>query len=224
MHEAEAAGDDASRRLCAATRLPRDPAELIRFVAAPDGSLVPDLARRLPGRGVWVTADRASLQQAVKIKAFARSLKRAVTVAADLPDVVEAQLLKRAMEALALANKAGAVSPGFEQVDALIGSGDAVALAHGSDAAAGGRAKLDRKFEAVQRDRGRQAPIVDVLTIEQMSLAMGRSNVVHAGLIHGGATERFLTEAERLKRFRSGICASGSARDASPIACETDNV
>lgn len=192
-------------RLCAVSRaeLPAD--HLIRFVAAPDGSITPDLARRLPGRGVWVTADRVSLEAALKSKAFARSLKRPVEVRPDLPDAVEALMVKRAMEALGLANKAGAAVAGFDKVEETISSGSAALLVHGSDAAKDGRGKLDRKFLAIQKDSGRNAPISDDLTIEQLSLAMGRSNVVHAALIYGGVTDKFTIEAERLRRFRSGV-------------------
>lgn len=227
--EAEAAADDTSRRLCAATRVAHAPEELIRFVAAPDGRLVPDLARRLPGRGVWVGADRHSIEKAIKTKAFARSLKRQVEVPHGLVEFVEEQLVRRVCEALAMANKAGLVSPGFEQVDKLVEAGKVAALVHGQDAAVGGRTKLDRKFQAVARAAGVAAPIIDTLTIEQISLAMGRSNVVHAGLIQGGATGRFLSEAERLTRFRSGFGASSLADNAEMATradkteCETDS-
>lgn len=207
--EAEIADGDGSLRLCAATRAPRSPDDLIRFVAAPDGTLVPDLARKLPGRGVWVTADRASLQQAIKTKAFARSLKRPVTVASDMPEVVEQLLAKRLQDALALANKAGLAAFGFAQIDGLLDKGEIAALFHGSDAAPGGVDKLDRKHIAISRAHGQPARIFCPLTTEQMSLAMGRSNVVHAGLIQGGAAERCISEAERIVRFRSGLGASG---------------
>ena len=192
-------------RLCALSRAERPPGDLIRFVVSPDGLLTPDLARRLPGRGVWVTADRASVEGAVKAKAFARSLKQPVTIPPDLPDLIERLLEKRAGESLALANKAGAAVSGFDKVDETIAAGKAALLVHGSDAAKDGRGKLDRKFAAVQGERGRQAPIFDDLTITQLSLAMGRSNVVHAALIYGGVTDKFTIEAERLKRFRSGV-------------------
>lgn len=194
-----------SLRLCAATRAARSPEDLIRFVAGPDGVLVPDLARKLPGRGVWVGADKASVTRAVAAKAFARSLKRPVEVAADLPEIVETLLARRALEALSIANKAGQVVVGFAQVDSLLDSGQAVALVHGNDAAEGGRDKLDRKFRAVSGAKNQPAPVVDAFAIQQISLAMGRTNVVHAGLIQGGATSRFLTEADRLVRYRTGI-------------------
>lgn len=203
-------GDDrsAASRLCAASRVERPIGDLIRFAAGPDGVVVPDLNRKLPGRGVWLTADRATVAAAVSGKAFARSLKRPVTAPADLADRVEALMLKRLEQALALANKAGSVMFGFAQVEAELERGRIALLVHGSDAAAGGREKLDRKFQAVARAAGRPSPIVALLTIEQISLAMGRSNVVHAGLIQGGATDRVSSEAERIMRYRAGFAAS----------------
>ena len=205
-------GDDVestdSVRRCALTRIERDPDDLLRFVADPEGRLVPDLSRKLPGRGVWVTADKVSVAAAVETKAFAKSLKRAVVVAPDLPQTVEALFVRHVLEALSLANKAGLVTTGFEKVEALLEKGRAAALVQGADAAEDGKRKLDRKFAAIQRDSGKAAPVVDWLTIEQLSLAIGRPNVVHAALKQGGATQRFLREAERLRRYRSGFGAS----------------
>jgi hypothetical protein len=197
-----------SLRRCVVTRTEREPDDLVRFVVDPSGAVVPDVARKLPGRGVWVTADKVSVAAAVKVNAFAKSLKRQVTAAPDLPERVESLFVRRVLEALSLANKAGLVSTGFEKVEKLLDAGRAAALLHGSDAALDGMRKLDRKFAAIQQDKGQAAPVVDWLTIEQMSLAIGRSNVVHAGLKQGGATNRFLREAERLRRFRSGTGAS----------------
>lgn len=209
--------DGQGQRLCAATREPLDPSELIRFVADPDGAIVPDLARRLPGRGVWVKASKAVVARAVKGNVFAKSLKRAVRPAPDLPERVEQLIEKRVLEALALANKAGLVTTGFQQVDELVESGAAVMLAQAADAAEGGRDKLSRKFAAVLRARGREQAVVTSLSTEQLSLAMGRSNVVHAALIQGGAAQRFLEEAERLARYRSGLAASDGAENAQDL-------
>jgi uncharacterized protein len=195
-------------RRCVVTRAELPPDDLIRFVADPSGSIVADLTHKLPGRGVWVRAERAAVEAAVKGGAFAKSLKRSVNVSKDLPDAVEALLINRVLGALSLANKAGLVSTGAEKVDKLAGDKRLAALLHGRDGTAEGRRKLDRKFAAIQADRGQPAPIVDCLTIEQLSLAIGRSNVVHAGLIQGGATKRFLSQAERLERYRSGLSAS----------------
>ena len=191
-------------RLCAVTRLERPIAELIRFVADPNGEIVPDLSGKLPGRGVWVTAERAAVDAAVKANVFARSLKRQVKMPDGLASRIEAQCIARAGQALSIANKAGLVITGYQQVEALVESGEAAALIHGSDAAEGGKDKLNRKFIAVLREKGRQSRILGALTIQQLSLAMGRSNVVHAALKPGGAAEKFVSEAGRLERYRSG--------------------
>jgi len=197
-----------SLRRCIVTRRELPPDDLIRFVADPSGTIVPDINRKLPGRGVWVTSERAAVEAAVKANAFAKSLKRQVNVSPDLPATLEALFVERLLNALSLANKAGLVSTGAEKVEKLLDGGRAVALLHGTDGSAEGRRKLDAKFTAIQRDKGRHAPIVDWLTIEELSLAIGRSNVVHAALIQGGATIRFLSQAERLRRYRSGLSAS----------------
>lgn len=205
QHSDDGSEHSGSMRRCAVTRAELAPDDLIRFVVDPGGTIVPDLARKLPGRGVWVRADAATVTAAVKANAFAKSLKRQVAVPADLSQTVETLFVKRVLDALSLANKAGLVTTGFDRVDALLGSGQTAVLVHGSNAAADGRGKLDRKFQAIGREKGQPPAIVDWLTIEQLSLAIGRSNVVHAGLKQGGATQRFLKGAERLQRYRSGF-------------------
>src|SRR5262245_61484949 len=140
---------NSSLRQCAVTRAELPPDDLIRFVLGPDGSIVPDLARRLPGRGVWVTATRAMVDAAVRRKVFARSLKQPVATPGDLPDLVERLLLKRVAEALSLANKAGLLVAGFAKVEALLDQGQAMVLLHASDGAADGVEKLNRKFKAL---------------------------------------------------------------------------
>jgi len=195
-------------RLCAVTRTHKGPDELIRFVLGPDGSIVPDLARRLPGRGVWVGATRRDVAAAIAHKAFARSLKRSVLVPDDLVDRVENLLKRRLADAISLGRKAGLLVAGFAKVEELIDLGQAVVLVHAADAAADGVGKLDRKFRALRGPGAEAGTIVRELTSAELSLAIGRSNVVHAGLIQGGATKRLLSEAERLRRYRSGLSAS----------------
>ena len=116
-------GGSGPLRLCAVSRVQKPPEELIRFVAGPDRAIVPDLARRLPGRGVWVDATRDAVAEAVRRKAFARSLKQNVSVPADLPDLVERLLQKRLAEAVSIANKAGLLVAGFAKVEELIEAG-----------------------------------------------------------------------------------------------------
>ena len=194
----------ATVRLCAVTRSQHPVEELVRFVLGPDGMIVPDLARRLPGRGVWVEASRQALAEAVRRKVFARSLQQTVTVPDDLPGQVEQLLARRLAEAISLANKAGLLIAGFAKVDDLIGQGRATVLIQAADAAADGAAKLARKFEAVVGpERAAEATVAE-LPGEQLDLAIGRSNVVHAAASGGGAAQRILEEARRLRRYRSG--------------------
>ena len=205
----EPAGDS-PLRLCVVTRAQCSPDDLIRFAQAPDGTIVPDLARRLPGRGVWVSATRACVSEAVNTKAFSRSLKRQAKTDPALADLVERLLTKRVLEAISLSNKAGQVVFGFTKVDALVAGGQAIALLHGREAAADGRQKLDRKFQAIMADKDQPAVILDGLATQELSLAIGRENVVHAALAEGGASRRVIKEAERLLRYRSG---TGISRD-----------
>ncbi len=207
--DAGAAEKAAAERTCALTRSPLTPETGLRFVAGPDGLIVPDLGRRLPGRGVWLTLSRAIVTEAARKGAFARSLKRPITVPDDLADLVEQRLVKRTIEALSLANKAGLVTSGFTKVEIAVQKGACAYLLHASDAAADGVEKLDRKFVAgFANDRnGAREYILDCLLSADLSLAIGRSNVVHAALARGGAATRFSREAERLRRYRAPASA-----------------
>jgi predicted RNA-binding protein YlxR (DUF448 family) len=196
-------------RLCAISRVQKPVEALIRFVAGPDRTIVPDLARRLPGRGVWVDATRVAVAEAVRRKAFARSLKEAVLAPADLPALVERLMLRRLTEALSLANKAGLVVAGFAKVEELIEAGRAVALIHAAEAAADGMSKLDRKFKALDSSPDTPAAIVRELTGAELSLALGRPSVIHAAAAEGGASRRLIEEARRLRRYRQGGAPGG---------------
>lgn len=207
--DVEAAGgeDHLPERTCVVTRAKGAPEELIRFVRAPDDTIVPDLACRLPGRGVWVTCSRRLVEEAVKRGAFARSLKRQVTVPADLAARIDRLLVERAQGAFGFANKAGLVTAGFTRVENAIDKGAAFALVHASDAAEDGRQKLDRKYcRSLKEAEATHAPeIVTELTSDELSLATGRSHVVHAALAKGGAALNFLKEAGRLRRYRQTV-------------------
>lgn len=195
-------------RHCAETRVRLPKAALIRFALGPGDNIVPDLAERLPGRGVWISCDREVVAAAVRSKAFSRSLKRKANADADLPARVEVLMLRRALDALSIANKSGFVITGFAKVEAAAAVGSLSAVLHAADGSDEGADKLDRRFRAVCRDAGVPAIVVKLLTIEQLSLALGRSNVVHAGLGSGGAAHLFLSEIERLERFRGSHTGS----------------
>jgi predicted RNA-binding protein YlxR (DUF448 family) len=189
----------ATARLCVATRTVRPVGELIRFVAGPEG-LVPDLKRRLPGRGVWVTARRADIEAAVKRHAFQKSLRAEVRVPAGLADVVDGLIERAALDALSIAHKASLVVTGFTKVEAAIAGEPVVALVEARDAGADGA----RKLAAALARRGADATeIVTSFTTAQLDLALGRLNVVHAALLAGRAGETFLARWRILERFRA---------------------
>jgi predicted RNA-binding protein YlxR (DUF448 family) len=189
---------DAADRLCIATRTVRPAAEMIRFVAGPGGTVVPDLKRRLPGRGVWVTARRTLVAEAVKRQAFGRGLKCAAHARADLPDTVEGLLERAVLDALSIAHKAGLAVLGFSRVEAALTEQAVVALIRARDGGADGA----RKLASLQR--GDPAPArVEVFTSAQLDLAVGRLNVVHAALLAGRASETFLERWRILESFRA---------------------
>ena len=182
------------RRRCILTREAKDTACLIRFVAAPDGRLVADVAGRLPGRGMWLSASRDAVVTAAQKGLFGRAARREIRVDSGLADVVEAQLAARCLQLLGLARRAGQLVAGFEQVRNLAGAGQAAVVVVARDAAPDGRARLARLAG--------DAPAVSLFERAELSLALGRENVVHAALSSGGLADRFLSEAARLEGFR----------------------
>lgn len=194
--------DRGVERMCVATRTVRPVADLIRFVVGPDGEAVPDLKHKLPGRGVWVTATQCALEDAIKRKAFGRGFKRDIRLPADLVARTEQLLVRSALEALAIAGKASLVVAGFAKVEATLERKDVAALLHAAEAAPDGVRKLDSALRrAPQAD---SIPVIRILTSEQLDLALGRPNVVHAALIAGSSSDRVLARLRRLERFRTG--------------------
>jgi len=197
------AGDTVRRCALTRERLPKH--ELIRFVLAPSGEIIPDLKERLPGRGVWVAARQDRVAEAGKRNVFARALKTEVKVPADLAAAVDRRLVEAALGSLAIANKAGLVVFGAAKIERAIGRGRVAALIHASEAAEDGCRKLDAKFRA-SAGTGAMSPI-RLFTMGELGLASGRSNVIHAAVIQGGAAAKFLAGALRVERYRMGATA-----------------
>ena len=189
-------------RFCVATRVVRPVENLIRFVVAPNGQAVPDLKRKLPGRGVWVTATQGALDAAIKSRSFARGFKRDVRVSADLVGRTEQLLEKAALDALAVANKAGVVAIGFAKVENALAHDCVIALLHAAEAAPDGVKKLDAARR--RSPRGGSAAVIELLRSSQLDLALGRPNVIHAALLAGPVSNTFLARLRRLERFRTG--------------------
>jgi predicted RNA-binding protein YlxR (DUF448 family) len=187
-------------RTCIVTREAGDPADLIRFVRAPDGTVVPDLAGKLPGRGAWVSLSRERLEQALKRCLLDRALSRGEPATADpgLADRVEDLLADSALRLLTMARKAGGLVTGFDKVSAAIAKGEALVLIEAADASPDGARKLVGPFLA----GASRNSVVGEFTNAQLSLAMGRSNVVHAALTNRGLSEKFLNAVRRLRTYR----------------------
>jgi predicted RNA-binding protein YlxR (DUF448 family) len=188
-------------RTCVAERARKPESDLIRFVLSPAGEVVPDLKRKLPGRGVWVTPERRAVEAAVKRHAFDRAFRKTVKADAALPGLVGHLLRKAAVESLSMANKAGLLITGFEKVDKAILAGQIMTLLHAMEAAADGVAKLQGRFAMAVEGKSYTRPEI-CLTSAEMSLAAGRLNVIHAGLKEGGAASAFLQAIERLSRYQ----------------------
>jgi len=202
---AKAASDaeQASVRTCVATRAVRPPDDLIRFVAGPDGWIVPDVANKLPGRGVWVTCHRDAVRSAVEKRAFSRSLGHKVNVDLELADRVEMLLVRRALDHLSICNKAGLVLCGSGKVNSWLEAGAHGALVQAVDASPDGLAKVARKYRAICAATKIRPIEVSLLTIDELSLAIGRANVVHAALSRGKAATNFLAVVSRVERYRA---------------------
>ena len=173
-----------------------DESRLIRFVAGPDGQVVPDLGRKLPGRGLWVEASRASVEAAVKKNGFTRSAKTRLTAPADLADVVERLLVRRCLDQLGLARREGVLISGFEKSAASIRSGKAAWVIEAADGSADGRGKL------LALARHQTSKVCGAFTADDLSLALGLENAIHAVLLAGGRADRWTIEVERLAGFR----------------------
>lgn len=203
---------------------------MLRFALSAESVVTPDLARKLPGRGVWTSLDRRTVARAVAKQAFSRGFRKAVKASGELASDVEWLLERDALQFLSIVNKAGLVVAGAAKVESVIKSGDATAIIHAIEASADGVAKLDRIVAAVERDRGK--PIARIILFEssRLDLALGRTNVIHAALHVGPASAAFLAKVSRLIAYRSGPSAqetvattvetNGSARE----IAETDQV
>ena len=171
---------------------------LIRFVTGPDGAVVPDVARKLPDRGMWVEADRALVEQAAKKNAFSRAAKAQLKAPADLADQVQALLERRALSALGLAKRAGELISGFDKVAEAVRTGRAAWLIEAADGSADGRGKL----LALARHARPEPRLFGVFTSDEMGLALGLDNVIHTAFLAGRGAERWTEEVERLAGFR----------------------
>ena len=206
LPETSVAAASAARTLAQASRERRDivtgtvmdESRLIRFVVGPDDAVAPDLARKLPGRGLLVAADRASVATAARKGLFARAAKRRLTAAPDLADQVENLLWRRLLAGLGLARKAGDLISGFEKVYAAVEQGKAAFVVEALDGAADGR----RKILGVFHRSPRPPRLIGLFSSQDLGLALGGENVIHTAFLAGRGAERWAFDVERLGGFR----------------------
>jgi uncharacterized protein len=200
--------DDPERR-CIVTGERQPQAGLVRFVIGPEGQVVPDVLNRLPGRGMYVTADHAAITKAAAKGLFARAAKGPVAVPEGLADLVAAQVTRRVVDLLSMARKAGDAVTGYEKVKDWLEKDKGVVLIQASDGSERGKTKL--------RPPGDEASFIGCLTAGELGLAFGRERAIHAALAAGGLTSRVVEEAARLAGLRGhkgGISAVKDTKDA----------
>jgi predicted RNA-binding protein YlxR (DUF448 family) len=200
------------QRRCIATGEVHDRARLLRFVVGPDGTIVPDIDERLPGRGLWLLARRDIVDRAAAKRVFARAARRQVSVPPDLANRLEMLLARRVVDSLGLARRAGLAVAGFDRVCDAVRQGRVALLLCARDGAAGGRQKL--------AGLGRDLPCADALTATELGAAFGRDRIVHAAVGGGKLCRRLLADIEKLAGLRV-VAPSGSA-PGGPTTVEND--
>jgi predicted RNA-binding protein YlxR (DUF448 family) len=205
---------DAPQRRCLVTGEVKGQDQMIRFVLDPSGQVVPDIDGRLPGRGMWLSADRNVLNKAVSANLFARGARAPARAKADLAGQVERLLVQRALDCLGLARRAGQVTMGFEQVRAYLRSSAAGVLIAAADSSADGRRKL-RRLAA-------DLPVITAFSRAELGAALGREGLVHVAVAPGRLAERLLCYIRRLAGFRADVLAP-PARDENRYLTELQN-
>lgn len=185
---------DEPERKCIATGESQPKAGLIRFCLGPDGQIVPDVLGKLPGRGIYVSADRAALDKAAKKSLFSRAARQPVKVPEALADLVEVLVAQRVVELLSMARKAGDAVTGYEKVKDWLVKGTAATLIQASDGSERGKTKL----HAPEGEKG----FIGCLTAGEIGLAFGRERAIHAALAAGGLRSRAVEEAAKLAGLR----------------------
>jgi hypothetical protein len=195
---------DGPERRCIVTGDVQPKQGLVRFVLGPDGTIYPDLAEKLPGRGIWVTSDRDIIEKAAAKGMFARAAKAPAKTPENLADLVEEGLAKRVVELISLVRKSGKAVVGFEKVKGWLSEGRAKVLLQASDGSERGKGKLWTP------EGGRW---FGCLTSAELGLAFGRDHAIHGALAAGGLTPRVIREAARLAGLRKQDGGKSAMKD-----------
>ena len=189
-----------TERMCIVTRAVLDEDELIRFVRSPDGHAVPDLQRKLPGRGVWVSLSRERVLEAVKKNLFSRGFSAETKAAPELVEMIGDLLRKLALSYFSLAKKAGLAVAGNSKVEDMVSKNLAQIIIHALEAAPDGRRKIDKLAAP-------DVKMINIFHVDELDLAFGRSNVIHAAVGRGRLAEKLLLAVQRIERYDAPLSA-----------------
>lgn len=210
-----------NERTCIVTRQGGEPDGLLRFVVGPDMTVVPDLRRKLPGRGCWVTADRIHVEEAARKNLFSRAFRMKVATPPDLGGMIDRLLSQAVLGSLGLARKAGQVALGAAKVDSAVRSGKAMLVLHATEGSPDGVRKIDQARRAVVHLDGPSIPAYKLFSEAEMGLALGGTNVIHAAVLAGDTGKAVLKRVVALDRYRGGtpedrmiVAATGDDDDA----------
>ncbi|AQX27451.1 MULTISPECIES: RNA-binding protein [unclassified Bartonella] len=195
-----------NERTCIVTKKSASATTLIRFVIGPNNQIIPDLKANLPGRGIWVSAHHATIEEAVKRKAFSKNLKTNVEVSKDLAHIVDKLLLKNALGSLSMARKAGAIAIGSTKVVSAIRSSQVILVLHAKEAKEDGKRKISQAIHAIQQKINQNIKAISLFTSDEMSMAFGANPVIHAALLNTKAAEGFIKTIYKLITYREDKC------------------
>ena len=201
-------GHKPRERRCLASGETRDPLDMVRFVLSPDGVVTPDIARKLPGRGVWVSADRKSLEKTIALKSFSRGFKTKAQIDGDLVSLTESLLARRVLGLITMARKAGVMAMGFDQVQSMAREAAIAFRIEAKDGSKDGRSKIRTLSKAMNREQDLADPIViGCFTAQDIGKALARDSIVHAAIKPSKLAKTLAIEAKRLSGFRDLIPA-----------------
>ena len=193
-------------RRCLASGETRDPVNMVRFVLDPEGVVTPDIQGKLPGRGVWVSSDRKSLEKVIAQKSFARGFKGKAKVKGDLVSLTEQLLVRRVLGLITMARKASLIAMGNDQVQAMAREASIAFRIEASDGSEDGRSKIRTLAKAINRELELPDPIViGCFTADEIGRALGRESIVHAAIKPSKLAKSLKVDVARLSGFRTLI-------------------
>jgi len=201
-------GHKSVERRCIASGETRDPQHMVRFVLSPTGVVTPDVAGKLPGRGVWVSANRKSLEKVIALKSFARGFKDKAKVESDLTDLTDRLLARRVLGLITMARKSGVIALGFDQVQSMAREAAIAFRIEAKDGSKDGRSKIRTLSKAINREQDLPDPVViGCFTAEEIGKALAREAIVHAAVKPCKLAKSLAVEVEKLAGFRELIPA-----------------